>query len=64
MAIVLVVVLSCDLCLQRLPGQDAAQANAQRVRDAAERAGWQVVGPGSRTDRCPAHRTNARRAAA
>ncbi|MEU3452134.1 hypothetical protein ABZ671_00625 [Micromonospora sp. NPDC006766] len=64
MAITLVVALSCDRCGERYPVRDAALANAGKVREAAERAGWQVVGPGSRTDRCPTHHTRSKVAAA
>ncbi|MFY1595449.1 hypothetical protein [Micromonospora sp. WMMD737] len=62
MAIAVVVALDCDKCPTRFTGPPAAQWNAGTIRDAAERAGWLVVGaPGSRTDRCPNCRPRARR---
>lgn len=58
MAVLVVVDLCCDVCPTRFTAPAEARRDAGTVRTAAQAAGWQVVGePGSRTDRCPAHRT-------
>lgn len=65
MGVAVVVALDCDRCKTRFSGPVAAQFNAGTIRDAAERAGWLVVGSqGARTDKCPACRPQPRRAAA
>lgn len=54
MAVLLAVALTCDRCTAILPAPVPPLTSAGQIRDAAEQAGWQVVGNGGvRTDRCP-----------